>query len=48
MGDEKLKKVGKVREIITISWEINKKKKNLIIRERVLKMDGWYGLDVIQ
>ena len=27
MGEEKVKERGKVRESITISWEINKKKR---------------------
>ena len=40
--DEKLKEMGKVRKNITISWEINKKK-NIKIRERILKMGGWCG-----
>ena len=39
--------LGKVRENITISWELIRKKINNK-RESVLKMDGWYGLDVVQ
>ena len=32
--------MGKVRESITMSWKINKKKNELKIREKMLKMGG--------
>ena len=39
MGDEKVKRKGKVRENITISWEMNKKKNG--VKKKMLKMNGW-------
>ena len=32
--------MGKVSESITMSWKINKKKKRIKIREKMLKMGG--------